>query len=92
MPGVLILEAMAQTGGMLILNSLPDPANTLVFFMAIDKAKFRKPVIPGDQLIFEVKLIRKRGKSFQFAGQALVDNQLVAEAELMAAIVDKEAS
>lgn len=92
MPGVLILEAMAQTGGMLILNSLPDPANTLVFFMAIDKAKFRKPVIPGDQLIFEVKLVRKRGKSFQFAGQAFVDNQLVAEAELMAAIVDKEAS
>lgn len=92
MPGVLILEAMAQTGGMLILNSLPNPEKTLVFFMAIDKAKFRKPVIPGDQLIFEVKLIRNRGKSFQFAGQAFVDNQLVAEAELMAAIVDKEAA
>jgi UDP-3-O-[3-hydroxymyristoyl] N-acetylglucosamine deacetylase / 3-hydroxyacyl-[acyl-carrier-protein] dehydratase len=92
MPGVLILEAMAQTCGMLILNTLPDPEKILVFFMAIDKAKFRKPVIPGDQLIFEVKLLRNRGKSFQFAGQAFVDNQLVAEAEMMAAVVDKEAA
>ena len=90
MPGVLIIEAMAQTGGMLMLNAIGDTTNKLVLFMSIDKAKFRKPVIPGDQLIFEVKLIRNRGKSFQLAGQAFVDNQLVAEAELMAAIVDKE--
>lgn len=90
MPGVLILEAMAQTGGMLMLGSLGDPSSKLVYFMAIDKAKFRKPVTPGDQLVFEVKLIRNRGKSFQLAGQAFVDNQLVAEAELMAAIVDRE--
>ncbi|MEI8135246.1 MAG: bifunctional UDP-3-O-[3-hydroxymyristoyl] N-acetylglucosamine deacetylase/3-hydroxyacyl-ACP dehydratase [bacterium] len=91
MPGVLILEAMAQTGGMLMLGSMEHPEKKLVLFMAIDKAKFRKPVIPGDQLIFEVKLIRNRGKSFQLAGQAFVDGQLVAEAELMAAITDKEA-
>jgi UDP-3-O-[3-hydroxymyristoyl] N-acetylglucosamine deacetylase/3-hydroxyacyl-[acyl-carrier-protein] dehydratase len=90
MPGVLIIEAMAQTGGMLMLNAIEDPQKRLVFFMAIDKAKFRKPVIPGDQLIFEVKLLRNRGKSFQLAGKAFVDDQLVAEAELMAAIVDKE--
>jgi UDP-3-O-[3-hydroxymyristoyl] N-acetylglucosamine deacetylase / 3-hydroxyacyl-[acyl-carrier-protein] dehydratase len=90
MPGVLIIEAMAQTGGMLMLNTLEDPQKKLAFFMAIDKAKFRKPVTPGDQLIFEVKLIRNRGKSFQLAGQAFVDGQLVAEAELMAALVDKE--
>lgn len=90
MPGVLIIEAMAQTGGMLMLNTMDEPQKKLAFFMAIDKAKFRKPVIPGDQLIFEVKLIRNRGKSFQLAGQAFVDGQLVAEAELMAAIVDKE--
>ncbi len=92
MPGVLILEAMAQTGGMLMLGSMSEPEKKLVLFMAIDKAKFRKPVIPGDQLIFEVKLLRNRGKSFQLAGQAFVDGQLVAEAELMAAIVDKEAT
>jgi UDP-3-O-[3-hydroxymyristoyl] N-acetylglucosamine deacetylase/3-hydroxyacyl-[acyl-carrier-protein] dehydratase len=90
MPGVLILEAMAQTGGMLMLGSVGDSGKKLVYFMAIDKAKFRKPVTPGDQLMFEVKLIRNRGKSFQLAGQAFVDGQLVAEAELMAAIVDKE--
>ena len=92
MPGVLILEAMAQTGGMLMLGSMQEPEKKLVLFMAIDKAKFRKPVTPGDQLIFEVKLLRNRGKSFQLAGQAFVDGQLVAEAELMAAIVDKEAA
>ncbi len=92
MPGVLILEAMAQTGGMLMLGSMSEPDKKLVLFMAIDKAKFRKPVTPGDQLIFEVKLLRNRGKSFQLAGQAFVDGQLVAEAELMAAIVDKEAA
>jgi beta-hydroxyacyl-ACP dehydratase FabZ len=92
MPGVLILEAMAQTGGMLMLGSMSEPEKKLVLFMAIDKAKFRKPVTPGDQLLFEVKLLRNRGKSFQLAGQAFVDGQLVAEAELMAAIVDKEAA
>lgn len=90
MPGVLILEAMAQTGGMLLLNSVQDAENKLIFFMSIDKAKFRKPVIPGDQLIFELSMLRKRGKTFQMAGKAMVDGQLVAEAELMAAIVDKE--
>jgi UDP-3-O-[3-hydroxymyristoyl] N-acetylglucosamine deacetylase/3-hydroxyacyl-[acyl-carrier-protein] dehydratase len=95
MPGVMILEAMAQTGGMLMLGSIGDTGEgggKLVYFMAIDKAKFRKPVTPGDQLLFEVKLIRNRGKSFQLAGQAFVDGQLVAEAELMAAIVDREAA
>ena len=74
-----------------MLGSMPEPEKKLVLFMAIDKAKFRKPVIPGDQLIFEVKLLRNRGKSFQLAGKAFVDGQLVAEAELMAAITDKEA-
>lgn len=89
MPGVLILEAMAQTGGMLLLNSVQEPEKKLIFFMAIDKAKFRKPVVPGDQLIFELKMLRNRGKTFVMAGEARVDGQLVAEAELMAAIVEK---
>jgi len=90
MPGVLILEAMAQAGGMLLLNCVENPEEKLIFFMAIDKAKFRKPVTPGDQLIFELTMMRNRGKTFQMAGQAKVDGQLVAEAEFMAAIVDKE--
>ncbi len=90
MPGVLIVEAMAQAGGMLLLNSVPEPEKKLIFFMSIDKAKFRKPVTPGDQLIFELKMLRERGKTFVMAGTATVDGQLVAEAELMAAIVDKE--
>jgi UDP-3-O-[3-hydroxymyristoyl] N-acetylglucosamine deacetylase/3-hydroxyacyl-[acyl-carrier-protein] dehydratase len=89
MPGVLIIEAMAQTGGMLMLNT-SEGKPKMVFFMAIDKAKFRKPVVPGDQLIFEVKLLRNRGKSFVLAGKAFVDGQVVAEAELMAAIIDRE--
>jgi UDP-3-O-[3-hydroxymyristoyl] N-acetylglucosamine deacetylase/3-hydroxyacyl-[acyl-carrier-protein] dehydratase len=90
MPGVLILEAMAQAGGMLLLNSVEEPEKKLIFFMSIDKAKFRKPVTPGDRLIFELKMMRERGKTFQMAGTATVDGQLVAEAEFMAAIVDKE--
>ncbi|HWF45158.1 MAG TPA: bifunctional UDP-3-O-[3-hydroxymyristoyl] N-acetylglucosamine deacetylase/3-hydroxyacyl-ACP dehydratase [Candidatus Kapabacteria bacterium] len=90
MPGVLILEAMAQTGGMLLLNSIEHAERKLIFFMSIDKAKFRKPVIPGDQLIFNLRMTRKRGKTFLMSGEAMVEGQLVAEAELMAAIVDKE--
>ena len=89
MPGVLILEAMAQAGGMLLLNSVENPESKLIFFMAIDKAKFRKPVEPGDQLIFDLTMIRKRGKTFVMAGQAKVQGQVVAEAEFMAALVDK---
>ena len=89
MPGVLILEAMAQTGGMLLLNSVEEPQKKLIFFMSIDKAKFRKPVTPGDQLIFTLRMTRKRGKTFVMSGEARVGGVLVAEAELMAAIVDK---
>ncbi|MBI9073137.1 MAG: bifunctional UDP-3-O-[3-hydroxymyristoyl] N-acetylglucosamine deacetylase/3-hydroxyacyl-ACP dehydratase [Melioribacteraceae bacterium] len=90
MPGVLIIEAMAQTGGVLMLNSVPDPETKLVMFMGIDKAKFRRPVLPGDQLIFEVDLISKKSKVIKMKGKAFVDNNLVAEAEFMAAVVDKE--
>lgn len=90
MPGVLILEAMAQAGGMLLLNSVEDPEKKLIFFMSIDKAKFRKPVTPGDQLFFELTMIRRRGKTFVMGGRAMVEGHLVAEAEFMAAIVDKE--
>lgn len=92
MPGVLLLEAMAQAGGMLLLNSVEEPEKKLIFFMAIDKAKFRKPVTPGDQVIFNIRMIRKRGKTFVVAGEASVEGQLVAEAEFMAALVDRESA
>ncbi len=90
MPGVLIIEAMAQTGGILMLNSVENPAEKLVYFMGIDKAKFRKPVVPGDQLIFEVELLNKRSRFVVIKAIAKVGNNIVAEAELKAAIVDRE--
>ncbi|MDI6779457.1 MAG: bifunctional UDP-3-O-[3-hydroxymyristoyl] N-acetylglucosamine deacetylase/3-hydroxyacyl-ACP dehydratase [Bacteroidota bacterium] len=89
MPGVLIIEAMAQTGGILLLNGVENPGAKLVYFMSINNAKFRKPVLPGDQLVFEVKLINRRSKIAFVHGKAFVDGNLVAEAELSAAIVDR---
>ena len=89
MPGVLIIEAMAQTGGVLILNSVSDPNEKLVYFMQINNAKFRKPVVPGDQLYMELELVNKRSKFVTMKGKAYVDNVLVAEAEFMAGVVDK---
>ncbi len=91
MPGVLLLEAMAQTGGMLLLNAVDNPEGKLILFMSIDKAKFRKPVVPGDQVLFELRMLRRRGKTFVMAGEAKVEGQLVAEAEFMAAIVGRDA-
>jgi UDP-3-O-[3-hydroxymyristoyl] N-acetylglucosamine deacetylase/3-hydroxyacyl-[acyl-carrier-protein] dehydratase len=90
MPGVLILEAMAQTGGILLLNSFPNPEEKLVYFMQINNAKFRKPVVPGDQLFMEVELTQKKSKVVLMAARAYVNDVLVAEAEFMAGIVDKD--
>lgn len=89
MPGVLIIEALAQIGGLLILNDEVNPADKLVFFMGIDKAKFRRQVVPGDQLILEAEVIQKKSKIMKFKGRAYVDNNLVAEAELMAGMQDR---
>ncbi len=89
MPGVLILEAMAQTGGILLLNGVENPGDKLVYFMAINNAKFRKPVTPGDQIIFELKMITKKTKICQMDGKAFVNGVLVAEAEMMASIIDR---
>jgi UDP-3-O-[3-hydroxymyristoyl] N-acetylglucosamine deacetylase/3-hydroxyacyl-[acyl-carrier-protein] dehydratase len=89
MPGVLILEAMAQVGGMLMLNSVDDPGNKLMYFMGIDGAKFRRPVVPGDQLHFKLTLINAKRRTMKMRGEAFVDGQLVAEAELLATVVDK---
>ncbi len=90
MPGVLILEAMGQAGGVLAYISLPERLKgRLVFFAGIDKARFRTPVVPGDQLILEAKLLNMRSKAVRLAGIAKVDGKKVAEAELMAVIGDR---
>ncbi len=92
MPAVLILEAMAQVGGMLLLNSVDDPNDKLMYFMGIDKAKFRRPVTPGDRLHFKLTLLKLRKGTSKMRGEAFVDDQLVAEAELMATVVDRRPS
>ena len=83
MPGVLILEAMAQTGGILAFKSFPGMEGS-VFFTGIDEARFRKPVIPGDQLKMIVEVVRHRREIWVFNGKALVDDDVVAEARIMA--------
>jgi UDP-3-O-[3-hydroxymyristoyl] N-acetylglucosamine deacetylase/3-hydroxyacyl-[acyl-carrier-protein] dehydratase len=90
MPGVLIIEAMAQAGGVLLLHTLEDAYKKLAYFMAIDEVKFRKPVIPGDQLRMEIDMISFKHSLFKIAGKAFVDNKLVAEGVFTAAVVDKE--
>ena len=89
MPGVLIVEAMAQCGGMLLMGMVDHPESKVVYFMSIDAVKFRRPVVPGDQLRFEVEMLQFRGKSCRMRGQAYVDGQVAAEAEMMAAIADR---
>lgn len=89
MPGVLILEALAQAGGILCFKSLPQQApGSSVLFMGMDKVKFRKPVTPGDQLILDVHLIKLRGKVAKMSGMAKVNENTVTEAELLASFGD----
>ncbi len=90
MPGVLIIEAMAQAGGVLLLNGIENPGNKLVFFMSMNNVKFRRPVVPGDQLVMEVKMLHRRTKLITIRGEAFVEGNLVAEGEFTAAIVDRE--
>ena len=91
MPGVLIIEGLAQTAGALcVANFQTDYKPQLVYFMGIDRAKFRKPVLPGDQLHYHVRKIRSRGKAWRFYGEAKVNGQVVAEAEVSALILDPE--
>ncbi len=90
MPGVLIVEAMAQVGGVLAFHSSPKEwAGSLVYFMGIDKVRFRRPVVPGDQLRLKLTTIRQKQRVFKMRGEAYVEDTLVAEAELMAAIESK---
>jgi len=84
MPGVLILEAMAQVGSILACLSDPEMMGRLAFFAGVDKARFRRVVRPGDQLVLRLEMIKQKGKVIKMAGQAYVDEQLATEAELMA--------
>ena len=90
MPGVLIVEALAQAGGILIFHSIPDPEGKLVLLGKIDNTRFRKPVIPGDQLRLEADLLKLRGKFFHMHGRAFVDGEIVVEGDLLASLEDKE--
>lgn len=88
MPGVLTVEAMAQVAGVLAYKS--GAIGKSVFFLSIDKAKFRKPVFPGDQVRFEITVLQKRAQIWKFSGKALVGDTLVTEAEFMAMVTDRE--
>lgn len=93
-PGVMIIEGMAQAGGVLAFKSMDvssqeEIQNKVVYFMSIDKAKFRAPVTPGDQLIYKISVIKNKGAVWQLDAKAYVDNKVVAQAELKAMIVDK---
>ena len=91
MPGVLIIEAMAQTAGVQVLSTIPDRDQKLVFLVSVDAARFRRPVRPGDQLRIEMKVIRRKGTVAKMAGHATVDGAVVAEAEVMCKLQDKGA-
>jgi 3-hydroxyacyl-[acyl-carrier-protein] dehydratase len=89
MPGVLLIEAMAQTAGALVISHLGQAKEgQLVYFMSIDKARFRRPVLPGHQVRFPVKLVQKRPPVWRFAAEAIVDGKQVAEAEIGAMLMD----
>jgi beta-hydroxyacyl-ACP dehydratase FabZ len=89
MPGVLIIEAMAQVGGMLLMSAVEDPESKIVYFMSLNNVKFRQPVKPGDQLRFELNLLQIRGNVCRIAGVAKVDGKVVCEAEMAAMVRDR---
>jgi 3-hydroxyacyl-[acyl-carrier-protein] dehydratase len=90
MPGVLIVEAMAQTAGVLVLKSIEDRESKLVLLVSIEYAKFRKPVVPGDQLRMELQMLKRKASVAKMSGRATVDGVLVAEAEVMCKLEDKQ--
>jgi 3-hydroxyacyl-[acyl-carrier-protein] dehydratase len=89
MPGVLIVEAMAQTAGVLVLKTIPDREKKLVLLVAIENARFRRPVVPGDTLRMEMKVVKRKSSVAKMAGVATVDGVVVAEAEVMCKLEDK---
>ena len=92
MPGVLIVEAMAQAAGVLVLKSIPDRDKKLVLLVAIENARFRKPVVPGDTLRLEMSVVKRKASVAKMAGRATVDGVLVAEAEVMCKLADRDES
>jgi len=92
MPGVLIIESMAQVAGVLIYRDLPDKENKLIYFSGIERAKFRRPVLPGDQLLVEMQLLNRRNNFGKMQGRAMVDGKLAAEAVVQFAIAEKPGS
>ncbi|RPI37667.1 MAG: 3-hydroxyacyl-ACP dehydratase FabZ [Nitrospiraceae bacterium] len=91
MPGVLIVEAMAQVAGVLAFRSgMEGNGGKVVYFMSIEKAKFRRPVVPGDQLRLEIKVLQHRGSVWKFSGAATIDGKLASEADFTAMVTDKE--
>lgn len=90
MPGVLVVESLAQAGGILLYHSVPNPETVLVFLTTINNAKFRKPIVPGDQLKLEVEILKLKSKYSYISGKAFVDGELVAEAEIMASFTNRE--
>ncbi|MBI5167576.1 MAG: 3-hydroxyacyl-ACP dehydratase FabZ [candidate division NC10 bacterium] len=89
MPGVLIIEAMAQVGGVLLCETLGMQEGKLLYFIGIDKAKFRRPVLPGDQLRLELEILHLKSRNCKMKGRALVEGKLAAEAELLSMVVDR---
>ncbi|HVR30649.1 MAG TPA: 3-hydroxyacyl-ACP dehydratase FabZ [Thermoanaerobaculia bacterium] len=90
MPGVLVVEGLAQAGGILLLHDIPDRDQKLLYFMAIERARFRRPVVPGDQLRYEVEVLRMRSTTCKLAGRALVEGEVAAEAVCLSAMVNRE--
>jgi beta-hydroxyacyl-ACP dehydratase FabZ len=89
MPGVLIIEAMAQAGAIMMLKAMEDPESKIPFFAGIDRARFRRQVVPGDQLLLELTVIKSRGMTCKLAGKATVSGETAAEAEIMAMLGDR---
>ncbi|HEY6341635.1 MAG TPA: 3-hydroxyacyl-ACP dehydratase FabZ [Bryobacteraceae bacterium] len=90
MPGVLIVEAMAQVAGVLVLSQIPDRQKKLVLLASVEQAKFRKPVRPGDQLRIEMKVLKRKATVAKMSGTACVNGELVAEAEMLCKLADRE--
>lgn len=89
MPGVLVIEALAQAGAVLLLSDIPDRASKLVYFTGIDQARFRRPVVPGDQIRLTMNVLKLRSRTCKMHGTAEVAGELVAEAEIMSALVER---
>lgn len=90
MPGVLLIEAMAQVGGVLVFQTLKDREQKLVFLMGVDNAKFRRPVRPGDQIVIKMVVVKVKARVGKLRGQAYVDDQLCCEADILFSLVDKQ--